>query len=309
MPPAIVAGSAHLALAERVGAVLGVAPCGRTLERFADGELHVDITDSLRGRDVYIVQPTSPPVDQHLVELLFLADACVRAGAARITAVMPYLGYARQDRRAEGREAVGAAAVARMIEACGVARVVAVDVHTPALEGFFRIPFEHLGATRLLAASLRTPANPVIVAPDLGAAKLAERVQRYLQAPVAVIHKTRRSGSTVAVRTIIGDVRGRTPVIVDDMITTGGTMEAAVRELLAAGCTPPAAVLATHGLFVGPAVARLDALPVEPLIATDTVVAAARPAHLQVVSVAPLLADAIGRLHRGESLTPILARA
>jgi ribose-phosphate pyrophosphokinase len=306
----LISGSANPSLAASIAHVLGVTPCRRALQRFADGELHVEIEDSVRGHDVYIVQPTSGPPDEHLMELLFLADACRRAGAARLTAVLPYFGYARQDRRASGREAVGAGVVATLIEAAGFARVVAIDLHAPEIEGFFRIPVEHLSATKLLAGAVRATGDSVLVAPDLGAVKLAERYQGYLNLPVVVIHKTRVSGSEVTLRSIIGEVKGRAPIVVDDMITTGGTIEAAVKGLLEAGCAPDVSVVATHALFVGPAVARLSALPIRQLIATDTVDSTGElPAHLQIVDVAPLIADAIGRLHRDQSLEPILAHA
>jgi ribose-phosphate pyrophosphokinase len=306
----VLAGSANPSLAASIAHVLGVTPCRRALQRFADGELHVEIEDSVRGHDVYIVQPTSRPPDEHVMELLFLADACRRAGASRLTAVVPYFGYARQDRRASGREAIGAAVVAALLEAARFARVIALDLHAPEIEGFFRIPVEHLSATKLLAEAIQPAGNSVIVAPDLGAVKLAERYQTSLHLPVVVIHKTRVSGSEVTLRSIIGDVKGRAPIVVDDMITTGGTIEAAVKGLLEAGCRPDVSVVATHALFVGPAVARLQALPIRQLIATDSVETSAElPAHFQVVNVAPLIADAIGRLHRDQSLAPILAHA
>ncbi|MGE5246081.1 MAG: ribose-phosphate diphosphokinase [Betaproteobacteria bacterium] len=306
----VLAGSANPTLTASIARELAVTPCRRTLRRFADGELHVDIEESVRGHDVYVIQSTSARVDEHVMELLFLADACRRAGAARLTAVLPYFGYARQDRRAAGREAVGAAVVAGLIEAAGFSRVVAIDLHAPEIEGFVRIPFEHLSAARLLAGAVRAAGDPVIVAPDLGAVKLAERYQTYLHAPVVVVHKTRVSGSEVSVRSIIGDVRDRAPIVVDDMITTGGTVEAAVKGLLEAGCRPDVSVVATHALFVGPAVRRLQALPIRQLIGANTVEAATQvPAGFEVVNVAPLLADTIGRLHRDQSLEQLLAHA
>jgi ribose-phosphate pyrophosphokinase len=305
----VVSGSANVPLATSVAHELGVELCGRTLQRFADGELHVEVEQSVRGHDVYVIEPTSHPVDEHLMELLFLADACRRAGAARLTAVVPYFGYARQDRRASGREAVGAAVIASLIEAAGFSRIVAIDLHAPEIEGFFRIPLEHLSATRLLAEAVRTTSDSVIVAPDLGAVKLAERYQACLHLPVVVLHKTRISGSDVSLRSIIGDVKDRAPIIVDDMITTGGTVEAAVKGLLDAGCKPTVSVLAAHALFVGPAVARLQALPIQQLIGTNSVEADELPTHLQVVNLAPMIAETIGRLNRDQSLEPLLAHA
>ena len=305
----LLAGSANVALASSIAATLGVRTLGRTLQRFPDGELHVALEESVRGDDVYLVQPTSPPVDEHLMELLLLGDACRRAGAARVTAVLPYFGYARQDRRASGREPVAARVVAGLVESVGFARVVAVDLHSPEIEGFFQVPLEHLSAAHLLAAAVHVAEDTVIVAPDLGAVKLAERYQTCLRAPVVVLHKTRLSGSAVSVRSVIGDVANRTPLVVDDMITTGATIEAAVTRLLDAGCNPAVSVVATHALFVGRAAERLEALPIRKLIGTNSVEPAESPAHLQVVNLAPLLADAIARLHRGQSLETLLAHA
>ena len=303
----VLAGSANATLAASVAEELGVTPCQRVLQRFADGELHVEIAETIRGHDVYVIQPTSLPVDEHLLELAFLADACRRAGAARQTAVLPYFGYARQDRRATGREAVGARVVAGLLEDAGYARIVTIDLHAPEIEGFFRIPLEHLSAVRLLAAAVSTTADAVIVAPDLGAVKLARRYQKLLDLPVVVIHKTRVSGSAVSVRSILGDVRDRAPIIVDDMISTGGTIEAAVNAVLQAGGKPEVSVVATHALFVGEAVERLRALPIQQLIGSNTVDTAAElPAHFQVINVAPMLADTIARLHRDQSLEHLL---
>jgi ribose-phosphate pyrophosphokinase len=305
----VIAGSGNVSLATSIADELGVELCRRTAERFADGELHVKLEQSVRGHDVYVIEPTSDPVDEHVMELLFLADACRRAGAARLTAVVPYFGYARQDRRASGREPVGARVIASLIETAGFSRVVAVDLHAPEIEGFFRIPLEHLSATQLLAEAVRTISDAVIVAPDLGAVKLAERYQAVLHLPVVVLHKTRITGSEVSLRSIIGDVEDRAPIIVDDMITTGGTIEAAVKGLLEAGCKADVSVLATHALFVGPACERLRALPIQQLIGTNSVEPHELPAHFQVVNLSPLIADAIGRLNRDQSLEPLLAHA
>jgi ribose-phosphate pyrophosphokinase len=226
MNPIIVAGSGNITLADSIAERLGSAVCRSVLNRFPDSELHVEIEDTVRGGDVYIVQPTGPPVDPHLMELLFLADACRRAGAARITAVVPYFGYARQDRRATGREAIGGRLVADMLRVAGIERIVTVDLHTASLEGFFSIPLEHLSAVSLLANAIEqsTAGRSVIVAPDLGAVKLAERYGELFRRPIAIAHKTRISGDEVKVHRIIGDVAGRAPLIVDDMISTGATM-------------------------------------------------------------------------------------
>jgi len=303
-------GTANPVLAGAVAAELGV-PLGRAeINCFPDGELHVELQETVRGHDVYLLQPTSPPVERHLFELLLLADACRRAGAARITGVMPYFGYARQDRRASGRAAIGAGVVADMIETRGFARLVALDLHTAALEGFFATPLEHLTAVPVLVKALGElrPANGVVVAPDLGAAKLAGRYAKALMLPVAIVHKVRESGTEVEVRGITGEVRNRSPIIVDDMISTGGTIAAAAAALLSAGCEPDVTVVASHALLVGPAVGRLRALRLRRLIVSDSVALPdVHPLRMDTASVAPLLGDAVSRLHHDRSLNDLLA--
>jgi ribose-phosphate pyrophosphokinase len=309
MPLMMFAGSANVALAAAVAERLDV-PLGRRLvHRFPDGELHVELQDSVRGHDVYLLQSTSPPVEAHLLELWFLTDACRRAGASQVTAVVPYFGYARQDRRASGREAVGARLIADLCAASGLQHLVAVDLHSTALEGFFAVPVEHLSAVPLLTEAVRPllQANAVVVAPDLGAVKLAERYARSLHLPMALVDKERLSGEEVRARRVVGRVEGCPVLMVDDMLSTGGTVQAAIQALLAAGCAPEVTVVVSHGLFVGPAVERLRALPVRRLLATDSVVAPAQlPFPVLAVSLAPLLAEAIRRLHHQQSLADLL---
>jgi ribose-phosphate pyrophosphokinase len=310
----LVAGLANPTLAAGIAAELGITLAEREATRFPDGEMRVELRTSVRGSDTYLVQPTGPPVEEHLFQLLLLADACRRAGAARITAVSPYLGYARQDRRAMGREPVAARLVADLIAAAGVHRVVAVDLHGSGAEGIFSVPLEHLTAVPLLTPPLATwqPEAPVIVAPDLGATKLADRYGGLLGMPVAFVHKQRLSGERVVVRRVTGEVRGCSPLVIDDMLSTGGTLEAAIRALLDAGCRSDVAVAVTHGLFVGQAVQRLRALPVRRLVTTDSIaVPDDRTAGLPLerVTLARLLADAIRRLHEERSLEDLLVHA
>ncbi len=310
MDPVIFVGSANLTLAAAVAECLGLTLGSRALTRFPDSELHIEVQESVRGRDVYLIQPTSPPVHEHLFDLLMLVDACRRAGAARLTAVIPYFGYARQDRRANGRDPVGARLVADMLSTSGVDRVVALDLHGAALEGFFPFPLEHLSAVSLLAraSAAAVPAESVVVAPDLGAVKLAERYARMLHMPIAVVNKTRLSGEEVEAKGIVGDVHGRPILIVDDMITTGGTIVAAVNVVKAAGAVSEVIVAATHGLFVGPAQERLRVLGVKSFIVTDSVALAPDlRLPIKVVSVAPLLAEALRRLNREQSLSDLIA--
>jgi ribose-phosphate pyrophosphokinase len=308
--PIIVAGSGNPSLADSVAERLGVRVCRSVLERFPDSELHAEIDESMRGGDVYLLQPTGPPVDGHLMELVFLADACRRAGAARLTGVIPYYGYARQDRRAKGREAVGARLIADMLSLAGFERIVAVDLHTISLEGFFSIPLEHLSATSLLANAIEelVTAKTVIVAPDLGAVKLAERYGDLLHRPIAVVHKIRLSGTKVEVRGIVGDVVHCAPVIVDDMISTGGTIKAAAEALISAGCLPEITVAASHALLVGPAISSLSALPLKRIVVTDSLPLTKHgQLPVQAVSLAPILAETITRLHLGESISDFIS--
>jgi ribose-phosphate pyrophosphokinase len=220
---------------------------------------------------------------------------------------VPYFGYARQDRRGGRRTPVGARVVAELFDAAPLDRLAVIDLHTAAIEGFLAMPVEHLTAVPLLAEAARRYAGPdgVIVAPDLGAAKLADRYARILKLPVAVVHKTRVSGSEVHVTGVAGDVRGRPPIIVDDMLSTGGTIEAAVHALVQAGSLADMTVAITHGLFVGPARERLRALPVGRIIATDSVRRGPDVGlPVETVGIGPLLGEAIRRLHDDESLAP-----
>jgi ribose-phosphate pyrophosphokinase len=308
--PIILAGLANLPLAAAVAEQMGLTLANRALTRFLDSELHIEVQESVRGCDVYLVEPTGPPVDQRLFELMMLADACRRAGAACLTAVIPYFGYARQDRRATGRDPVGARLVADLLKTAGIQRVVAIDLHSAALEGFFPMPLEHLSAVSLLAdgvANSGLAADAVIVAPDLGAVKLAQRYARLLRKPLAIVNKTRLSGEEVEAKGVVGEVRGRPILIIDDMITTGATIAAAVGVLKEAGASSDVTVAATHGLFVGGVTQRLKPLGVKRFIVTDSV---AQPTNLelplQLVSVAPLLGNAIRRLHTNRSLSDLI---
>lgn len=296
----VLSGSAHVALAESIAQELG-QPLGRCrLEPFPDGELHIEVQEEVRGRDVYLVQPLGPPVGEHLLELLLLADACRRAGAERLTAVIPYLGYARQDRRVHGQEPVSARVIAELIPTTGISRVVTLDMHTATLEGLFSVPVEHLSALPVLVEAARplVTLDSVIVSPDLGGTKLAERYAQQLGLPVVIVRKTRLTGKDVLTLGIVGEVSGRAVLLVDDMISTGGTVEAAIRALLAAGCQPQLTVLATHALFVGPAVERLQPLPIHRFLTTNSLPLPRQlPLPVEVVNLGPLLAAAIARLH------------
>ena len=308
MDLAIFSGSSNVTLARALADTLGVSLGTRLLTRSPDGVLRAEVQENVRARDVFLVQPTGPPLDQNLMELLFLADACRRSGANQVTAIMPYFGYARQDHSAGGRQAVGARLTADLLKTAGVGRMVIVDLHARSLESAFGIGLEHLSAVGLLCQAVGSPpANGVLVAADMGAFRLAERYARELKLPIAIVGKVRVSDEEVMARSLIGDVGGRTPIIIDDIIITGATIEAAINAVVAAGALPNATVVASHGLFVGSAVERLAALPIARLLVTDSVEISTQPKlPIEVVSIVPLLGQAISRLHAGEPLGDLL---
>jgi ribose-phosphate pyrophosphokinase len=303
----LIAGPANVNLGAEVSELLQVPTAHYDCERFPDGETQVDLRESVRGRDVYLLQSTSPPVDRHLIELLLFADACRRAGAERLTGVIPYFGYARQERRRD-RRSLGARVAADVVATGGFDRLMLIDAHTPAIEGFFDVPIDHLTAVPLLAEAAQRSVGdaPVVVAPDLGAVKLAREYAGLLHAPMAFVHKTRRSGREVEAHSVIGDVRDRTPVIVDDMLSTGATVEAAVGALRKAGAVDPVTVIVTHALLVGNARDVLRQAAIAHLVVGNTVaIENTRDLPLDVTSVAPLIAAAIRRDHYDESLADL----
>jgi ribose-phosphate pyrophosphokinase len=295
---ALFSGRAHPDLGAAVAAELGVEPGRCILETFPDHEFRVQILEAVEGRQVFILQPTGPPAAKHFLELMLMADACRRAGASRVIAVVPYFGYARQDRRAHSGEPVGARLMAELMEQ-RIDRLVTVDLHTPSIEGFFRIPVEHLSAISLLAEAIRPELSPasVVVAPDLGAVKIARRYAELFDLPVAYVDKARLSGGKVRAREVVGKVEARLPLLVDDMITTGGTMLSAMKALLDKGCLPRFAVAATHGLLVGNAVQELASFAISSVVLSDSIAMpdfGALP--VRVISLQKALAHTIQRL-------------
>ncbi len=300
MKPLILSGRANPGLARSIADALGVALGRCDIEIFPDNEYIVEIHDDAQGRDLYLIQPTQPPVADNLMELMLLADAGRRAGAGRITAVIPYYGYARQDRREAGQKPLSARLVADIL-CTRMDRLVTVHLHNPAIEGFFPIPVHRLAAFDLMAAALAdaVPADTgVIVAPDLGAVKMAHGYADILNMPVVVIHKVRESGKSVSVRRIIGDVKDRSPILVDDMISTGGTIAKATEALLEAGCRPEITVAATHGLMVGDCLEKFARLPIRRTIISDSIGRETAPQGVQVVGLGKRIAETISRLNR-----------
>ncbi|HEX8996684.1 MAG TPA: ribose-phosphate diphosphokinase [Ktedonobacterales bacterium] len=310
-PPCLIAGSASRRLTQRIAELGRFAQVDVELTRFPDTEMHVRLAESVRGHDAFVIQSTSAPVNENLTELLILLDTLSRASAGRITAIIPYYGYARQDRKSTGREPITAKLVANLISAAGANRVLAIDLHSPAIQGFFDIGMDHPTAIPLLANALRgrIPSDSVIVSPDTGGVKRADFFSNLLHLPIAILHKRRADGENVEMAAVIGDVRDRTPIIVDDIIATGGTLQEAVETLLRAGARPDVRVAATHGVFAGVAAQRLSHPAITQIVVTDSIelpagVREALPT-LEVVSIAELLGDAIYRLHNGLSLSAL----
>lgn len=301
----VLPGTANPALAEAVARLAGV-PVGQcVVERFPDGELSLAILEPVRGKQVLIVQPTSPPVDEHLVELLAFADACRRAAAGRLIAVVPYFGYARADKRHGRREPITAGMVAHLMQSVGIDHVITVDLHARQIEGFFRVAVDSLTAVPTLHQALRRhlPEDVVVVSPDAGRVEMATRYAQLLDTVVVVLHKQRQSGSRTEVTRIVGDVRDRACLVVDDMITTGGTIAKSIAALLDAGARPHITVAATHGVLVDGWRANLDHEAVRRVLVTDTVSPAGKEwSKLEVVSVAPLIAAAVQRFMADGSL-------
>jgi ribose-phosphate pyrophosphokinase len=304
-------GTANPALATAVAAELGVRLGLCSATRFPDGETAVQIGEPVRGREVFLVQPTSPPVNDNLVELLALADACRRSAAARITAVVPYFGYARADKRHGRREPITASLVARLMQEAGIDHLVTLDLHAEQIEGFFHIPVDSLTAVPTLCEALRgrLPEGVVVASPDAGRVAMATDYAHRLACPVAILHKRRTSGTETVVTQVVGDVHDRPCLIIDDMISTGGTIARAVEALLAAGACPEIIVAASHGLFVGEARAMLSHDVIQEVFVTDSVAADRSWPRLRVVPLAPLIASAISRLHACGTLGDLFQEA
>ncbi|MEM7415795.1 MAG: ribose-phosphate pyrophosphokinase [Gemmatimonadota bacterium] len=306
-PLLLLAGRANRPLADEIGTLIGRSTDVATIKQFADGELFVRIDENARGRDVFIVQTTTAPAD-NILELLLLIDAARRASAARVTAVVPYFGYGRQDRKDQPRVAIGAKLVANLIVAAGADRVVSIDFHQHQIQGFFDIPVDHLYAAPVITKYFRNLGleDLVVVAPDVGSAKMARGYGKRLGASFAIIDKRRPKANQSEVLNVVGDVDGMTCLLVDDMVDTAGTLSNAVVALKERGAKTVYAA-ATHALFSGPAVERLSAAPLEEMIVTNTI-AIPEEKHfdkLRVLSVADLLAKAIDHVHSNESVSQL----
>ena len=306
----IFTGSANRPLAEAIGRDLGV-PLGQAeIGRFSDGEVQVEITENVRGGDVFVIQSTCTPTNDHLMELLLMLDAFKRASARRITAVVPYYGYARQDRKVSPRVPISAKLVADLITTAGASRVLTVDLHAGQIQGFFDVPVDNVYATPVLLEYLRGRIgrrDVTVISPDAGGVERARAFAKRLDANLAIIDKRRARPNEVAEMQIIGEVDGRVAVIVDDMVDTAGTLAAAAEAVRGAGA-PLVLACATHPVLSGNAIPRLAKSSIDELIVTDTIPLrpeATKLAKLHVLSVAPLLGEAIRRTHEEASISSL----
>ncbi|MCA9073593.1 MAG: ribose-phosphate pyrophosphokinase [Planctomycetaceae bacterium] len=305
----LIGGRAHQQLASDIARYLNIPLAALEVVDFPDGEISVKLNQNVRGRDVFLIQPTGPPVNQNLVELLILIDTCKRASAARITVVLPYFGYARQDRKDAGRVPITSKLVANLITKAGADRVMAMDLHAAQIQGFFDIPFDHLFAAPILDeyfTSLKIPDEDlVIISPDEGSIKRVLQHKAHLGGSLAIVDKRRSSAlDTKQANLIGGPIEGKTALIFDDMISTAGSIVGSVNVAKQHGAAK-VYISASHGVFCGPAAERLSEAPIEEIVITDSLPVAPemRLDNMRVISVAPLLGEAIRRIHRNESVS------
>jgi ribose-phosphate pyrophosphokinase len=305
--PQVFSGNANPALAKEIAEYVGVALGQATVSSFPNGETLVRINENIRGRDVYIVQPTSPPTNQNLMELLIMIDAARRASAMRITAVMPFYGYARQDRKDQPRVPITAKLVANLLVAAGANRILCMDLHAQQIQGFFDIPVDHLYAAPVLyryLASLKLD-NLVVVSPDVGGMKQASAYSQRLHAGLAIVAKRRTSATSVESQYLVGEVEGRDVLMVDDLTETGGTLSAAAKLLKAQGARRVVAAV-SHCLLTDLAIKRLQESEIDELITTNSTILRPVPGFkLTVLSIAAILGEAIKRINGGESVSSL----
>lgn len=305
--------NSNRALAEKIAGAVGVELGKSSVNQFSDGEIQINIEESIRGDHVYLIQSTSYPVNDNLMELLIMIDALKRASAKTINVVMPYYGYARQDRKARSREPITAKLVANMLTAAGATRILTLDLHAVQIQGFFDIPVDHLMAAPLLADYFITNGyvgeDTVVVSPDHGGVTRARKLAEFLKAPIAIIDKRRPKANVAEVMNIIGNVDGKKCIIIDDMIDTAGTITLAAAALKEAGAVEVLASC-THPVLSGPAMERLNDSPIEKVIVTDSIYLPEenRIDKIEEVSVGDLIGDAIKRIHENKPVSPLFEK-
>ncbi len=301
-------GNANPQLAQEIAEHIGVSLGECTVGRFKDGEVHIKLGESVRGANVFVVQPTSAPVNEHLMELLIMVDALKRASARSISVVIPYYGYARQDRKARARDPVTAKLVANLIEKAGATRVICMDLHAGQIQGFFDIPLDHLVGMPILANYFlgKKIANPVVVSPDMGGVTRARALAERLGAPLAIIDKRRPDVNVAEVMNIIGDISNKTAILIDDMIDTAGTITAGAKALLERGATGVYACC-IHPVLSDPGVERLASSAIKEVVVTNTIALPPekRIDKIKVLSVAGLIGEAILRIHTRRSISEL----
>jgi ribose-phosphate pyrophosphokinase len=306
----LLAGNSNRALAEAIAGHLGVPLCRAHARRFADQEIWVEILENVRGQDAFVVQSTSAPANDHLMELLIMIDALRRASARRITAVIPYFGYARQDRKQGPRTPISAKLVSNLITRAGADRVLTVDLHAGQIQGFFDIPTDNLFAAPLIAADIKAHPelkNVMVVSPDVGGVVRARALAKRINAPLAIVDKRRERAGESVVMNIIGDVKGRNCILIDDIVDSGGTLCNAAEALLAAGAVSASAYI-THGVLSGAAVERVTASKLTELVLTDTIretEAVTAAPNIRVIPIGPLIGEAIARTAKEESVSSL----
>ncbi len=303
----IFTGNANPELALEIGQALGLQLGRAMIRQFADGEIHLQIQENVRGADVFIVQPTCTPADRHLMELLLMIDALKRASAERITAVLPYYGYARQDRKDKPRVPISAKLIASLLETSGADRVLTLDLHAAQIQGFFSSPVDHLFATPVLIEPYKTRNTPdlTVVSPDAGGVERARAFAKRLNAPLAIIDKRREEANVAEVMNVIGDVEGRNCLLVDDLVDTGGSLVKGAEALMEKGAASVAAC-ATHAVLSGDAVSRIEASCLKEVVFTNSIPLskeAKKSSRIRSLSVAKLLAEAIRSIHEGGSVS------
>lgn len=308
----LLTGNANPALAAEIAGILGIELCKMTVCRFSDGEIQVKIEESIRGADAFVIQPTSAPVNDHLMELLIILDALKRASAVRTTVVMPYYGYARQDKKVKPREPVTAKLVADLLQVAGANRILTIDLHADQIQAFFDLPVDHLYGGPIIARYLiehgLADSDLVVVSPDVGGVARARKFAEILKAPIAIITKRRPEPNKSEVMEIIGDVAGRRAIMIDDMIDTAGSIVQGAFALKERGAKEVYACC-THPVLSAGAAERIANSPIKAVVATNTIMVPPerRPPNFTVLSVAPLLASAITRIHTNRSVSELFA--
>ncbi|MEW6593295.1 MAG: ribose-phosphate pyrophosphokinase [Thermodesulfobacteriota bacterium] len=305
----IFAGNANLPLAEEICSYIGIPRSRAEVRRFSDGEIFVELGENVRGRDIYLIQPTCPPVNDHLMELVIMVDAMRRASARRITAVLPYYGYARQDRKVAPRVPITAKVVAEMLMVVGVRRVLTMDLHAGQIQGFFNIPVDNLYAAPVLLDYIgKTFQNHVVmVSPDAGGVERTRAFAKRLNADLAIVDKRRARANECEAMNVIGDVKGKIAILLDDMVDTAGTLCSAAKVLMESGATEVHACC-SHGVLSGPAIDRLEKSQIRSLVITNSIPLSERAREcgkIKVLSVSPLLGEAIKRIHSEDSVSSL----